>query len=719
MNQPLTNEVIYGKRFRQLPPELMSIQGLNPYNAHDSQSRQTMFASHVSQALQVQCAMPRFDPTGIEPKYGEYTFKMQMPVDAYIRDCIQKYPPVLGNSSAEWINPLTTTIYEYPLGDGRRGFGVLNIEAHHCMHQYFGFRYKTTAAGKELRPGITVPAGTVFAQSPSINSEGDWMPGTECNVCVMTVPGVTEDGVIARRGKLAQMKVKAYGVKEVSWGKTTLPLNLYGDPNDWRDYKAFPDLGGIIREDGLLFALRTADPETAVVTQHRRALREMVDGDKPTYIETNAHNAKVISIEVFRGRRSNDSVTLGGMNNQFDQYYEKTIQYHQKILRFYNEAKRANGGPIYMSPELINMVKTAQELVDQYEGRTNHMYLMNDAPLDDCKVRIIYEYELTPTNGYKLTGYHGDKVVIVQVWDDEDMPIDQWGNRADFIQDPDGTNRRMNLGRIYQHDFKAAFREVGLNFVKMWQDKSPESTQRAWKYLLRFYEIISPKWADLARNRYDADPLQHLMRVERFVLKYKSLRIWMPVDNPISYYDAWLQIAKECPVPVGPVTYRAPGMPVKVTTIDPVLIAPMYLMLLEKIGNDWSAVASAKVQHFDIPAKVSSMDKNTNPGKQSACRITGEGEVRCLYSFTGGGEVVAELFDQNTNRMSHSLLTRTILSAALPTNINFVIDRKAHPRQGGRVNEYLTHTLECGGIKFSYGDYRDADTYSRPSTYQH
>lgn len=717
----LSNIEIYGSRFRQFPPELMSIQVLNPYTPHDSQSRQTMFASHISQTLQVSNATPRFDPTGMEPKYGEYTFKVEMPVDGHIRECISKYPPMAVTGGVEHINPLTTVIYEYPVGNGLRGFGSLNIEAHHSMHQYFGFRYKPTAAGRELRPGQDIPKGTVFARSPTINEEGDWMYGFEANVCVMTVPGVTEDGMVARRGYLEKMKVKAYGTRRVNWGKTHVPLNMYGDD---QQYKIFPDIGETIRDDGIIFALRPFNMSTAVMDMHKEALKQTVVGDKPTYIETNAKNAKVINVEVYKGRKNTDRVTLSGMDVQCERYYERTKAYHRKLLDTYERLRRENGRNLVLTPELTNLIARAQELYDKADGRTNHMYMWNDAPLEEWSAIITYEYELTPTVGFKITGGHGDKVVIVEIWDDEDMPIDDFGVRADFIQDPDGTNRRMNLGRLYQHEFKAMFREVGNHFLKMWgTDKSPENTIRSYNYLLDFYRIISPKFAELAIKRYgegaNANALQHLIKVERFVRKYNHLRIWMPVDTPISYYDAYLDLRQKYPINISPVTYRPPGCAEPVRTYSSVMISSMYLMMLEKIGNGWSAVASAKVQHYDIPAKVSSADKYSTPGKQSPGRITGEGEVRLIYFATGTGEFIAELFDQNTNRRSHAAICNRLLTCPQPTNQRQIIDRKLYPRKGGMVIDYLSHMTSCAGFKFERGDASNANKFERHTTYQY
>jgi DNA-directed RNA polymerase beta subunit len=39
---------------------------------------------------------------------------------------------------------------------------------------------------------------------------------------------------------------------------------------------------------------------------------------------------------------------------------------------------------------------------------------------------------------------------LCQIAKPEDMPVDQNGNRADIIMDPNSTVSRMNLGRVYE-----------------------------------------------------------------------------------------------------------------------------------------------------------------------------------------------------------------------------------------------------------------------------
>ncbi|MFO5701888.1 hypothetical protein ACLBSN_32485, partial [Klebsiella pneumoniae] len=46
-----------------------------------------------------------------------------------------------------------------------------------------------------------------------------------------------------------------------------------------------------------------------------------------------------------------------------------------------------------------------------------------------------------------------------------------------------------------------------------------------------------------------------------------------------------------------------------VTTKVNVLMGPLYMMLLEKIGEDWSAAASVKTQPFGLPSKLNNHDR--------------------------------------------------------------------------------------------------------------
>ena len=84
--------------------------------------------------------------------------------------------------------------------------------------------------------------------------------------------------------------------------------------------------------------------------------------------------------------------------------------------------------------------------------------------------------------------------------------------------------------------------------------------------------------------------------------------MWIPTDNPVNLVEMIKSIRNEFPAHFGPITYRGrSGNLVK--TVTPILIGSLYVMLL-KTGSEWSAVSSAKLQHFGIPTKSNS-DKHS------------------------------------------------------------------------------------------------------------
>lgn len=688
----------------ELSPEVMGVEGLNPYAMHDSHPRQTMFGGHITQNLVISNPTLRRDFTGVERKYGKYTHMITMPVDAEIVKIVRKYPSDYSFNHGD-VQPLTSIIYR---NTRTRALGTVHIRYHNCLHQYFGFRFVLTSRALQLRVGDVVAAGTILAHSPSVNPDNfDYKYGIEAQIACMTIPNVIEDGCVARRGFLEGLKTIAYETRQFSWGKSAVPVNNYG--ND-EVYKIFPDIGDYVREDGLIFSSRDANNELAMITMSKDSLQEYDIDDNNCYAKS---RARVVNIEVFKGRPSS-TVTLTGMNEQAEFYYRKTQRYYDEFRNTYrDETRQRNGIPPELEPELERILVDSEAVLDKPSSTRTAaklpIPLMNNIPLDEWMVKITIEYTLTPTVGYKITGTAGDKVVIVDVWDDDKMPREilpdgSFGKVADLIQDPDGTNRRMNFSRLFQQYFNASQVATTRRMREILAPRTEAAYHAAYNYLLGWFDIVTPRYAAIVRKNYDH-------RFTTFVDNVDiedGFRFWLPTDHNHIYINVVRELKEKYPAHIGPVRYF--GMSGKyVTTKVPVLIGGIYVMLLEKIGNTQTAVSSGKLQHYGVLAKVSALDKYTMPGRQSPGRIIGETEARLIAAFCGGN-VVSELFDQTNNIDAHRYLCETILRAQFPTNIPAVIDRKIVPWTGGRMLCLVKHFLECQGARFKRGDESDAVT---------
>lgn len=689
-------------QINELSPELLSINSLNPWSGQVSSSRGTMFSSsHIAQTLVVDGAGPRYCQTGTESEFGKYTFKHKIPCDAEVIRVVHKFRPTVGQDSIRQ-NPTTLVIYE---NMETKEVDILELNSYSTAidnkHQHFGFRYNLSPLVGELHPNMRLKAGTVLGDSPAIPDPNDpnstYNYGVETNVAFMGIPGIIEDGIVVSEDYLDRITSRGYEKRTVSFGKKQYPLNLYGDSEN---YKPFPDIGDTIREDGLLFALRSYDDLLAPIEMDPRALRE------PDYVFDKlvygVPGGKVIDVNVRHDDTNRVPPTPFGMERQPEKYHNALVRYYRTILETYNDLHKDRKKFLNISPEFHRLVVEAMSYVGFEDNpTTQHLHRKNPLSkrrvkklyrrhdIDDWRVEIAFEYKMRPNISGKLTATFGDKGVICSIWPAESMPVDADGNRAEVIMDGDSTIKRMNIGRCYEQYINAASRDVAKR-VREGLDNGTSDVSDAYNYLLSYYKTVSPRmYETMVAPDYTGTPEEHVKKVYD-----EGIYLWIPTDNPINMVDCIRKIQEYFPPTFTPVTYDG-----GVVTDRPILIGSMYILMLEKTGVDWSGTSSAKLQHFGIPARVSNADKHATPGRNQPVRILGEAEVRLLNAVVGS-DVTADLLDQSNNPATHKAIVREILQSHTPTDIEKMIDRRDVPLGNSRSIQFVNHILECAGVEF-------------------
>lgn len=307
------------------------------------------------------------------------------------------------------------------------------------------------------------------------------------------------------------------------------------------------------------------------------------------------------------------------------------------------------------------------------------------------------------------------KGVICKVIPDADAPTDENGNRAEIIVDGRSITKRSNPGRAYEQFYNAASRDLShkirkqagfenfhidptkLQVAKVLQDK--EFVESAWTQILSFYKMIAPVLHQLLVD--DPDHERHVGAVLR-----DKIYLLIPTDNPVNNLEAANELkgSEYCPH-IGPVTYRddAGNM---VTTETKVLIGSQYFILLEKTGEDWSGVASARTNHYGVAAKLNNFDKHTSPGRQAPIRGLGESETRSFIAVVGPEETAA-LLDRSNSPTKHSHICENIIEAEFPTNIDSVVDESVVPMGTSRPVIFVNHMFACRGTELVYADDND------------
>lgn len=672
--------------------EVTGIAGINSHVGNTSPSRLAMLCSHAGQHLTMPFATVDRHITGMSRELAKYTHDIRFPCNAIIINVIRKYPKTMG-SDRILENPIVTIIYE-DVDHPKRELGVLHLEDYFCMHQYFGFKYVQLPICHNLVENTYVPKDTVIARPPNVSPTGDYMMGIRAYVAPLSMPCVIEDGVRVSDEFCWKTRTKGYGRRTLSISRDTLPLNLFGD---YDNYKIVPDIGEHVGPNGVLFATRRIQNKHTPALLSRKALRRLDFNDKPI---TAMPNAKIIDIIVYKGCRDKSNLPRG-MDDQCQYYYRRTCEYYQRIIDEYKRVCRERG-VAYITPELQTLIRDAMAYT-QVPDKKHIIAQLGRQEIQEWMIEVVFEYDIVPGIGFKFTGKHGNKSVVVDIVPKHHMPRDAKGNYADIVRDSFSIIKRMNIGSTYEPWVNASA-EALQDKIKAGLESPYPDINSMFNMILGWYEIVAP-----LHYKAVLDCIHNgRTTVEKEVRTFAQYGhyTYIPPDNPVEWVDVVEELAQKYPPVFGPVTYIGFNGE-SITTVDNVLIGEEYILQLGKIGNTWNAVSSCKLQHYGIPAKITNADKFDSLVRNSATRIWGESEIRLGGSVTGG-QTMADIMDQSTNPFVHRKICENIYTAEHPTAIYEVIDRNTYPIGNGRVITMIKHILECSGKEFAKFGVEDA-----------
>lgn len=682
-----------------LKPQFLQVQSLNSFALGVTASRADMFASEIGQAPPLEGAQIPLIQSGREREYGKYTHMIKMPVNGIIHSVVHHYGPNGGGYQRHTPSTIIYQDMDYGSGGGRSKntprYGALHIPLFSLNHHVLGFDFVRRKAAQGLRAGMGVAKDTIIATSPSYDENGDYRYGKNANVLLASFPETRQDGVVLRRGWAESSRFRGYGEMTIQFGENEVPLNLYGDD---KEYKIFPDVGELIRPDGILAATRKLYPGLYPVQMSRNALRTFSGSDNPKIIKELDQDARVVAVEVIYAPRGKVSTPVG-METQPRRYLESQRQYFREIKSAYDYIRSTHGTNFVLTPEFHNLlVRGEMMLHDHTKERQRITYVESGSPLSEWTVKITYSYIITPTDGHKLADKNGGKGVVVTVWDDDKMPVDADGNVADIIMDGGSIVNRLNPSRTYEIDINASFARTRKRIIEsINQDKSRENYLRNFEWLLEAYEIVTPRFAELVRR---IDPVKHINEVIK-----DEIYLWIPTDNPRRPDLMIKELLSKYPKCHGKILLTNDDGS-KVWSENEATIGKQYVIILEKTGEEYSAVASPVLQHQGIPGKLTKADKQSSPGRPQATRITGETEGRLINSLAHHDGLFM-LLDIANSPTTHRAVCRTLLTHPTPTYVDKIVDREKYPRGENRIVRIGNNGLFAGGFMFQYKPVED------------
>ncbi len=696
---------------RELDVRLLSILGINPFAAHNSSPRAYMFSSHISQSVLIEGKTEKRIQTGLEQEFGKYVFNCKMPSNGKILAILEKYPTDSLTEDFK-INPSIYIVYEDIDNNQLDYIEVPNFKS---FHQTFGFKLiKNPKVFENLRVGEIIPKDTVIAESESISEVGGYKFGIELNVALMSHPAVAEDGILISEDVLEKLAFTKYETKTVEFGENTFPLNLYGDDNL---YKAFPDIGEKVREDSLLLALREYDNDISP------AIMGVKDCQKIDYMFDKMYYASspdsyVVDIKIIHNENSN-YILPQGMDQNIQKYAIATKMFYKRLLEIYNKTRRevkskfGANAKVNLSNSLHRLLVEAL-IMTENGGRSASDIIIKkfrNAPLDTYRIEFTLATRVVPSHGMKLSDQNGGKGVIVAIEKPDAMPVDKDGLRADIVVDDLSPINRTNLAKLYEQyisrvciHVKFMLRDqLGIDRHKKYSEHEIKKLINSNNYntirtiVLEFYQIVSDKMYSYFSQLDNSSMLEHLAHVVK-----DGPYLFITPNHPKNPKNIVKDLLAKYNVRPGPVRMKDPTGK-EVLTKENVLIGPIYMILLEKIADSWSAIASGKYQHFGVLSTASNADKYQYPYRNTSVRTVGETESRVYVSYTPIMNI-AEVMDRNNNTVTHREVVNSIMSAEYPTYIKEAVNRNVVHFGSIKPLQYVKHVLMCAGMEFTYYD---------------
>lgn len=658
----------------------MRIYGSTAYNSlanYVSSPRLVMLtSSHLSQAVPLCNPDLKILQSGIEGDLSKFVDMIKVENNSYLLDIINKFDTRMDQYNIDYDVEVVLFIYDMEKEELKH----ISIPKYKKTTGKFGFQYEIEYDYiYSLSKGDMIPADTVLAKPKSVQN-GIYGNGKNLNVAMIGLPEVAEDAIVMSDEIAEQFTIKTYDTITATAGINSVFLNIYGDKDN---YKPFPDIGEEIREDGLLLATRKYDINNALGLMGMDDLMQV----RPMYDKTvYQKSGKVVNIDIVYNKKSGGNID-GSINDMLGKYLVNYESFYTKIEKAYYDIKREfknkNGREISVSPATSLFLSNTFMMLEKPIGRHKPTItkVNKKDPLDLYTVTITTEIGISAKVGFKTTDLFGGKGVFCSVRPKSEMPRSTDGTIADIVVSAAGTVSRMNIGRLYEQYLTKVSRGVkkmvsellGLETSDNLDTKSDDEVLLAFQIVLDHLSIMdTPQYhgykavtrfeemreilADIIDNEFyllynmecEKKAYEIVSDMEKSKFTLDNERILIP-DNKGGFKEL----------------------------LTPGIIAPLHMLLLDKIADDWLAASTTYVNTYAIPIGVSRENRNSYTYNFKPVRNISETEGRLLPSY-GDLELTAELMNRSRSIPTHKHIYDQLLMTENPMDIDNLTEGRTY-----------------------------------------
>lgn len=687
-----------------------STSNLQLYPQGSSASRVAMQAMHYQQILSTLGVEKRHIFTGQERDYAKYVWDIRVEQKCRVRRIINRYRQPGDRRSLETL--LIVELLNEGVGRHVPKIDVITIEPTIRNDKMFPVELTRTFRCRKLKVGDVLEAGLVLAKPRSVIDD-EYCVGMNVMAATVSHPMVIEDACVISQYLADKMMTYGYKTHRMSIGSKEYPLLLYVNARGQRT--PFPDIGDMIRDDGLLFAKREYDDFLSAVEMSEYGLTHP-DGhfDKCTYVHA---GAEVVDVKVYRDDlnkpRKTDPVTgraipsdkmqtPAAVQEVLDEYASALSNYNREIRDEYKRCK-SDADRNYRMKNLEYTPAATQAI----------MYAIADDPkdvnkklnpvakqfgndsCDDYMVEITVKFPIPLSVSGKITDTMGGKGIVGTILPTEQMPIDANGNRVHLLMAENAVLRRTNFNRTMEIYLNAARRDAQ-KFVIDQHNKG--NSAWAWEYMVKFCHAVNPDYAQAIMATHP-DKRQQLELLDGLAEGKEDLRLWLPSNNKYTMDQMIRNVRDDFPPSKTKLTITTP-LGDKEETVEAHTCGEIYMIRLNKWGGEFSAIGAPRVQAFGTIAKQHSADKNSRPIRETPIKHMGQSEARHQQNFIGG-DVCADAHDRSNNPSVIDNIIENILLAPVVSNVDHAVDRERFPLGHTRPMVINAHIMSCDGVSFT------------------
>lgn len=375
------------------------------YPGYINSMRSVMFTKHLSQFLNLQHPDFPYVFTSGENVVGKHSTGYKKSKSRYtVFRKVIKFDDIVDT-------PLIYKLFVYD--EVNKCYDVLTRHPVENLTENFGYEINNETIDS-YDEGDVIEDGTVLYKSSSYDEDMNYGYGKNVTTMYTLDLYTSEDAAVVSRSLAREMTSIETETISIGLNDNDFLVNLQGDK---KNYKPLPDIGEFV--SGHLAAVRRQFNNQLLFDFKAESLCQIHEGDSIYYI---GDNNQVIDYTIYN---NNEEDIDNDFNKQLNKYLQGEIKYYNEILEVCREIIKS--GCRY-SRDIDYLYKRSLEMLDKKKK-----WKEGDHAFSNMVIEITVKKVVPLIKGQKITGRYGNKSVISEIREDEDMPITEDGRRVDLL----------------------------------------------------------------------------------------------------------------------------------------------------------------------------------------------------------------------------------------------------------------------------------------------